>query len=111
MNEAGPVVATARRKIFSPDQENIEAAIDNHFQRIADEIKEQDDGSLFAVEDAFGTLASYWINRFRLSQTEREEHNASTASGAAGHGHDNVFNGFGCTAATTGLCCCPHLIC
>jgi hypothetical protein len=51
-----------------PNKANIKAAVDFHFARIANEIHLPLPGSVYAIDDAFGTLATYWKDKVRAAR-------------------------------------------
>jgi hypothetical protein len=51
-----------------PNRENIRAALDCHFASIADEVYLPPGGSVYAIDNAFGSLATYWKDKVRASR-------------------------------------------
>jgi hypothetical protein len=51
-----------------PNRENIRAALDCHFASIADEVNLPPGGSVYAIDNAFGSLATYWKDKVRASR-------------------------------------------
>jgi hypothetical protein len=60
----------------SPNIKNIAETLDIHFGK---KIKEPPDGTLFAVDDVFRTLATYWTKELRTDRFERPTEPAAAA--------------------------------
>jgi SAM domain (Sterile alpha motif) len=69
---AAPRAAAAAPKF--PNSVNIKAALDRHFEVDLKKIEQlPEDGTLYSVDDAFGTLATYWQRKIRAERFEPTE--------------------------------------